>query len=173
MAEYCKDYEIAELRDAFRAMDYENTGYLTSHDLKRAFREAGLRFAEAEIDDLVNSIDHDNTGVINYTEFLAATLDMRTALNKERLWHAFKHFDPTGDGKITRDDLLQVFRRRGEPMDESEIDSMLQELDQLQAKKKERISGGGHSSQNVAKKESPKRARFESEGNMETYGGVA
>lgn len=94
------------MRNAFRAIDYDNTGYLTSADLKRAFREAGLRFAEAEIDEIIERIDNDNTGVINYTEFLSATLDRRTALNKERLWHAFKHFNPTGDGKIDKEDLL-------------------------------------------------------------------
>ena len=51
-------------------------------------------------------MDSDDTGVINYTEFLSATLDLRTALNNERLWQAFKHFDTTGDGKISKDDLL-------------------------------------------------------------------
>ena len=48
--ETCKDSEIVDLRNAFRAIDYDDTGYLTSADLKRAFTEAGLRFAEAEID---------------------------------------------------------------------------------------------------------------------------
>ncbi len=113
MVESCKDNEIAHLRDAFHAIDYEDTGYLTSADLKRAFHEAGVRFGDAEIDEIIERIDNDNTGVINYTEFLGATLDIRTALNKERLWHAFRHFDTEGDGKITKEELIQVFRRKG------------------------------------------------------------
>lgn len=106
MVQTCKDAEIAELRDAFRAIDIDHSGYITSQELKRAFREAGLHFIEADIDEIVTKVDSDDTGVINYTEFLSATLDLRTALNNERLWQAFKHFDTTGDGKISKDDLL-------------------------------------------------------------------
>lgn len=73
-------------------------------------------------------MDSDNTGVINYTEFLSATLDLRTALNNERLWQAFKHFDTTGDGKISKDDLLHAFRREGRVVEEAEIEAMLTEL---------------------------------------------
>ena len=57
-------------------------------------------------------------------------MDRRTALNKERLWHAFKHFNPTGDGRIDKEDLLQVFRRKGENIDEDEVKEMLEELDE-------------------------------------------
>ena len=69
----------------------------------------------------MSKVDSDDTGVINYTEFLSATLDLRTALNNERLWQAFKHFDTSGDGKISKEDLSQAFRREGRVLEEGEI----------------------------------------------------
>ena len=121
----CKDQEISELREAFRAIDVDHSGYITSVELKKAFREAGLHLIETEIDDIVSKIDQDNSGGINYSEFLSATLDFRSSINNERLWQAFKHFDTTGDGKISKSDLLQAFRREGRVIDEHEIDDML------------------------------------------------
>ena len=40
--------------------------------------------------------DFDNNGQINYTEFLAATLDIKTITKQENMWAAFKRFDIVG-----------------------------------------------------------------------------
>jgi calcium-dependent protein kinase len=50
---------------------------------------------------------------INYTDFVAATLDLRKFLSKEKLWSLFKYFDTKDDGYITADDLNEIFKRHG------------------------------------------------------------
>merc|ERR1711870_21441 len=52
--------------------------------------------------------DSDGSGQIDYTEFLAATLDKRLYMQEDVCWSAFRLFDRNGDGKISLDELRQV-----------------------------------------------------------------
>jgi calcium-dependent protein kinase len=54
------------------------------------------------------SIDTDNNGKIDYTEFLAVTMEKRTYLQEEKLYAAFKLFDKEQDGLITAQELKDV-----------------------------------------------------------------
>eukprot|EP00330_Aristerostoma_sp_ATCC50986_P000951 CAMPEP_0114579374 /NCGR_PEP_ID=MMETSP0125-20121206/3759_1 /TAXON_ID=485358 ORGANISM="Aristerostoma sp., Strain ATCC 50986" /NCGR_SAMPLE_ID=MMETSP0125 /ASSEMBLY_ACC=CAM_ASM_000245 /LENGTH=105 /DNA_ID=CAMNT_0001770071 /DNA_START=1045 /DNA_END=1362 /DNA_ORIENTATION=- len=56
----------------------------------------------------MSSIDADKSGVIDYTEFLAATMEKNLYMQEEKLYLAFKMFDKDGNGKISPDELKQV-----------------------------------------------------------------
>ncbi len=43
-------------------------------------------------------MDTDQSGRIDYTEFLAVTMERSLYLKEEKLYAAFKHFDKNGDG---------------------------------------------------------------------------
>jgi len=58
--------------------------------------------------DLMKSIDTDGSGEINYTEFLAATLDASVFMREDYLKTAFKMFDTNGNGKIDHYELRQL-----------------------------------------------------------------
>jgi len=45
---------------------------------------------------------------INYSEFIAATLDKKLFLNDERLWQTFKYFDIENKNCITLDNLKEA-----------------------------------------------------------------
>lgn len=49
---------------------------------------------------IIKSIDTDGSGTINYTEFIAATLDKSIYLKEEKLYQAFKMFDLDNSGKV-------------------------------------------------------------------------
>ena len=53
-------------------------------------------------------IRHAGSGVIDYTEFLAATLDKRLYIKEDVCWSAFRIFDRNGDGKISKEELAQL-----------------------------------------------------------------
>ena len=53
-------------------------------------------------------MDMDSSGLIHYTEFLAATMDATTFLRKHYVRMAFNMFDLNNTGKIDSSELLQI-----------------------------------------------------------------
>jgi calcium-dependent protein kinase len=68
-----KEIDISELRDAFRELDINNTGVLNMTEVKKALREHN--FSNQELDHIFQGIDLKQDGKINYSVFLAATID--------------------------------------------------------------------------------------------------
>jgi len=54
-----------------------------------------------EIDLIYNSIDTDQSGKIDYTEFLAVIMEKAHYDSEEKLFGAFKRLDKDGNGFIT------------------------------------------------------------------------
>lgn len=61
-----------------------------------------------ELLQILKGADTDNSGTINYTEFLAATMDATTFLREAYLKTAFKMLDTDESGKIDSSELLQL-----------------------------------------------------------------
>merc|ERR1712185_662722 len=53
----------------------------------------------------MQDVDSDGSGQIDYTEFLAATLDKKIYLQQRVCWSAFRVFDKDCDGKISKEEL--------------------------------------------------------------------
>ena len=77
--------------------------------------------------ELFKSIDTDKSGVINYTEFLASTIDQKIYLKEEKLYEAFKTFDKDGSGKISIDEVIQILKV--EQNDVKIIEEMIKSFD--------------------------------------------
>lgn len=71
--------------------------------------------------------DIDNSGTIDYGEFLAATLHMNKMEREENLLAAFSFFDKDGSGYITTDELQQACKDFG--LGDGQIDDIIQEID--------------------------------------------
>ncbi len=53
---------------------------------------------------------------INYTTFIAGTMDRRLFFTKEKLWNCFKHFDVDDTNYITIPNLREAMARDGRKM---------------------------------------------------------
>merc|ERR1712217_735015 len=67
--------QIKALRDTFMALDGNGDGLLTAVEMREGLTQAGLKDIPADLQQIMEDIDTDGSGVIDYTEFLAATLD--------------------------------------------------------------------------------------------------
>ena len=72
--------------------------------------------------------DIDNSGTIDYGEFIAATLHMNKLEREENLVSAFSFFDKDGSGFITIDELSQACRQFG--LDDVHLEDMIKDVDQ-------------------------------------------
>lgn len=52
--------------------------------------------------------DTDNSGEINYTEFIAATLDANIFMREDYLRTAFAMFDTDNSGKIDNEEVISL-----------------------------------------------------------------
>ena len=77
---------------------------------------------------MFDRIDFNHDGEINYTEFLAVTVDRRKAITENNLLFAFHHFDIDNTGCITEENLEECFRREGKHLSHEELSSMLNQV---------------------------------------------
>merc|ERR1740139_1685687 len=76
--------------------------------MKEGLTKAGFKEIPPDLQAIMTDIDSDGSGVIDYTEFLAATVDKKHYMQESAVWDAFKFFDKDGNGKISRQELDQV-----------------------------------------------------------------
>jgi len=100
--------QIKALRETFMALDHNGDGLLTSAEMKEGLTKAGLKDIPQDLQQILQDVDSDGSGVIDYTEFLAATLDKRLYIQEDVCWSAFRVFDQNGDGKISQEELKKV-----------------------------------------------------------------
>ena len=111
------DDEVKKLKDAFQKIDVNGDGMLTLEELKNAINQ-NPEVHVMNIEQIFKTIDTDNSGVINYTEFLAASIDKRIYLQEDKLRDAFKLFDEDKSGKISKSEISKVlkFKKSGTEM---------------------------------------------------------
>jgi hypothetical protein len=77
---------------------------------------------------LFHQADIDNSGTIDYIEFIAATLHLNKLEREEHLVAAFSYFDKDGSGYITVDELQQACKEHNMP--DAFLDDVINEADQ-------------------------------------------
>ena len=120
--------EIRHLKKIFEAFDRGKDGQISIDELQQGLIQLKTtHFKPEEIFNLFKTIDADKNGRIDYTEFLAATLQKHTYLKKERLFEAFTVFDKDNSGHITKQELMEVLKT--EKSQEKEIEAYIKAAD--------------------------------------------
>jgi len=79
-------------------------------------RSLGQNPTEAELQDMINEVDADGNGTIDFPEFLTMMArKMRDTDSEEEIKEAFKVFDKDGNGYISAAELRHVMTNLGIP----------------------------------------------------------
>ncbi len=105
-----REEEINNLIEAFRVLDKEKNGYIGTKELVQVFHKY---YPATDISNMVAQLDNQGHGVINYSQFIASTLDAKQFLTKERLWALFQYFDIENNGYLRADDIMRVLNKSG------------------------------------------------------------
>jgi len=121
--------EFESLREQFEKLDENNTGNLDAEELSKALRKSSLDLPDDEVEKIIKEIDLAGNNMINYSEFLAATMTTRKLLNENRLLMLFKEFDTDDSGFITKENLEEAFTKLEKPLTKKEINKIIKEHD--------------------------------------------
>lgn len=126
------------------------SGEITAKELGEIMRSLGQDPSDSELKDMVNEVDTDKSGTIDFQgqlvsprphlissshtnlilEFLnMMSIQLPASDFEHEMRMAFKVFDRDGSGSISSDELRLVMRQLGENLTDQEIDEMLQEAD--------------------------------------------
>ena len=99
--------DIRELKELFKTLDKNGDGSLTLEELRVGLegKENGVTLLH-----IMKSADTDNSGEINYTEFIAATIDANVFMRQDYLRTAFEMFDADGSGKIDNEEVKALLQ---------------------------------------------------------------
>lgn len=122
--------ELSDLRDQFSAIDIDKNGTISLEELKQALaKDVPWRLKGPRVLEIVEAIDSNTDGLVDFEEFVAATLHVHQLVEHDtEKWKslsqaAFDKFDVDGDGYITSDELRVNTGLKGS------IDPLLEEAD--------------------------------------------
>ena len=122
--------KINEFKEAFNIFDKDKDGYITTKELGDIMKNLGQSPSEAELQDMINEVDIDGNGTIDFKEFLGLMArKMRESDSEEELIEAFKVFDRDGNGLISSEELLHVIFTLWENTNLEEIEDLIKEAD--------------------------------------------
>jgi len=108
IASQMSENQIKVLRDTFTALDENGDGLLTAKELREGMAKAGFSSIPEDLQKILEEVDSNGSGMIDYTEFLAATLDRKMYLQEDICWAAFRVFDRDGNGRISKEEIALV-----------------------------------------------------------------
>ncbi|XP_065832651.1 calmodulin-2 [Oscarella lobularis] len=130
MADQLTEEQIAEFKEAFSLFDKDGDGTITTKELGTVMRSLGQNPTEAELQDMINEVDADGNGTIDFPEFLTMMArKMKETDTEEEIREAFRVFDKDGNGFISAAELRHVMTNLGEKLTDEEVDEMIREAD--------------------------------------------
>ncbi|XP_032240595.1 calmodulin-A [Nematostella vectensis] len=120
--------QLEEYRDAFEHFDKDSSGSITTRELGGIMRSLGENPTEIELQDMINSVDCDGNGLMNFDEFVKLMITKNQfMMDEEDMLEAFRMFDRDGRGYVMSSDLRFVLRHLEENIPEHEINDILQD----------------------------------------------
>lgn len=98
--------QIDELRKTFVGLDKNGDGYLSVNELKAGFENISIS-SSVKVEEILKSCDSNLNGLIDYNEFITATMNWHKTLSQDLLESAFKAYDKDKNGTISLNEIKQ------------------------------------------------------------------
>ncbi len=105
--------EIRELNKVFQEIDTDHSGLIDASEFKNAISNSKVKITEREAQELIDSIDNNLNTKIDYTEFLASTINLDKALTQQKIHALFNCFDVDHKGQISGQNIKTAFTKFG------------------------------------------------------------
>lgn len=92
-------------------------------------KEVNCKLKNEDIDQIFNAMDFDNSGQVDYTEFIASCLDGTIKKNESFLRKEFEKLDSDKDGKLNKGDIEQIVHTDTANVNVLDIQKMIDEAD--------------------------------------------
>ncbi len=130
MTEELQEEKVAECKEVFDLFDKDKDGAITTKELGYVMRALGADITQTELQEMINKIDQNSSGKIEFKEFLELFVKkLKDPDTEEDLIEAFKIFDKNGNGIISAAELKLVMTTYGERLTEEEANEMIKEAD--------------------------------------------
>ncbi|KAF9198279.1 hypothetical protein BGZ49_000928, partial [Haplosporangium sp. Z 27] len=119
------------MKAAFGRFDKDGSGTISTNELGALMRSLGKDPAGTDLQGMINDVDADGNGTIEFPEFLTLMSTYRANYTdpKDELKETFKVFDKDGNGFITTAEFRQVLISLGERYTDAEINQMIRDND--------------------------------------------
>lgn len=122
--------EKEKLSKLFKDIDKNGDGKLSKEEIIEGYdKYFGKILTQDDVDAMFKSVDIDDSGFIDYSEFVLACMNEKNLLTNDKLEAAFKMFDKDGSGLITKDEIKEVLSV-GAGIDESAINEVIRQVDE-------------------------------------------
>lgn len=122
--------EREELARVFKKMDLNGDGRLSKDEIKDGYQtHYGRLISDKEVDQMFDAVDTDQSGYIDYTEFVVASMNEKALLTNERMQSAFKMYDKDNSGSISPSEIKAVLTAQESKLPQAVLDKIIKQVD--------------------------------------------
>ena len=107
---FLEENSLEDAKKGFLALDKNNDGTLAPEEIKEGYNlHLSSNKTEKEINEIIESLDLDKNGKINYTEFILAAVKRDQAISEAQLMNAFELIDYDNNDGISLEEMKIFF----------------------------------------------------------------
>ncbi|XP_043724682.1 calcium-dependent protein kinase 13 [Telopea speciosissima] len=129
IADHLSIEEVEDIKEMFEKMDIDNDGIVSIEELKAGLQKFSSPLAESDVQMLIEAVDTNGKGKLNFGEFVAVSLHLQRMANDEHLRKAFSYFDKDGNGYIDPEELQGALMEDGTITSADVANDIFQEVD--------------------------------------------